>query len=212
LGWSREDNTIREVNYNLEIKSYKGKYPEVTRLLYQKGILARLPKQVKRDDLMYAEGIDIHYDLVGMTPAKFKEYSDSLLWIAYEEALRYNEEPIKFARFDVALNRTEKGRKMMSNPIREYTARGNPEADVMVFGEGALGYEIPEGMKKPFLINKVDEILGLTDSISLKPYIQVQRPYKVVKLVISIRKKFPLKSRQEEREEKEAMRERKGKE
>lgn len=176
----------------MDIKPYKRRYPEVTRLLYDKGILLRLPRQEKRDDLMYAEGIDIHYELSGMNPAKFKEYSEALLWAAYEEARRYDEEPIKFARFDVALNRTEKGRKMISSPIREYTARGHPDAQIMVFGEEALGYEIPAGMIKPFLTNKVDDILAIAETY-LKEYVRKQRPYKVVQLVICIRRKYPVR-------------------
>lgn len=167
----------------------KGKYPEVTKLLYEKGILASYPIQIERSDLQYAEGVDIVYTLKGMTPAKFKEYADPLLWAAYEEAKRYDEEPIKFARFDVQLNRTEKGRKVITKPVREYTARGHDDVNVMVFGEEALGYTVPEGMAKPFLVNKVDEILALTEQY-MKDYLNRQRPYKVVSLVICIRRKY----------------------
>jgi len=173
----------------LDIKPYRREYSDVIKLLYQRGVLASYPKQVKRDDLQYAEGIDIIIPLVGMTPAKFKEYNSALLWVAYEEAKRYDEAPIKFARFDVQLNRTEKGRKTITKPVREYTARGHPDADVMVFGEEALGYEVPEKMAKPFLTNKVDEILAIAETY-LKEYVLKQRPYKVIALIISIRRKF----------------------
>ena len=173
----------------MDIKPYHRKYSEVTRLLYQRGILASYPKQVERDDLQYADGIDIIIPLIGMTPAKFKEYNSALLWLAYEEAKRYDEAPIKFARFDVQLNRTEKGRKTITKPVREYTARGHPDADVMVFGEEALGYELPEKVAKPYLINKVEEILGITETY-MKEYVMKQRPYKVIALVVSIRKRF----------------------
>jgi len=173
----------------MDIKPYHRKYPEITKLLYEKGILAGYPIQIDRSDLQYAEGIDIVYTLKGMTPAKFKAYADPLLWAAYEEARRYDEEPIKFARFDVQLNRTEKGRKTITNPVRGFTARGHDDVSVMVFGEEAMGATVPEGMAKPFLVNRVDEILALTEKY-MKDYLQKQRPYKVIALVISIRRKF----------------------
>ena len=179
----------------MEIKPYKRKYPEVVRLLYEKGILATYPVQIKRDDLRYAEGIDIVYKLKGLTPAKFKEYSEALLWAAYEEARRYDEEPIKFARFDVQLNRTEKGRKVITQPIREFTARGQSSAEVMVFGKQALGY-VPtyfrggkEVEQKSYLINQVDLILELLEKY-MKDFLSKQRPYKVIALVVSIRRKL----------------------
>lgn len=173
----------------MDIKPYHRDYSEVIRLLYQRGVLASYPRQIKRDDLQYADGIDIIIPLIGMTPAKFKEYNSALLWAAYEEAKRYNEEPIKFARFDVQLNRTEKGRKMITKPVREYTARGHPDPEVMVFGEEALGYELPEKVAKPFLVNRVEEILAITETY-MKEYVLKQRPYKVIALVISIRRKY----------------------
>jgi len=173
----------------MNVKPYRRKYPEVTKLLYERGVLAGYPVQIKRDDLQYAEGVDIVYSLKGMTPTKFKEYAEPLLWAAYEEGKRYDEEPIKFARFDVQINRTEKGRKVITNPVREYTARSHDDVSVMVFGEEALGYTVPEGMAKPFLVNKVDEILALVENY-MKDYLQKQRPYKVIALVISIRRKY----------------------
>jgi len=58
----------------------------------------------------------------------------------------------------------------------------------MVYGEEALGYKLPEDYpKKPFLINKVEEILGIPDSPSPGAYVKKQKPYKVLFLVISIR-------------------------
>lgn len=181
----------------MEIKPYKREYSEVVKLLYEKGVLARLPKQEKRDDLQYAEGIDITIPLVGMTPAKFKEYAEPLLWLAYEEVKRYKEASIKFAKFEVQLNRTEKGRKMLSKPKREYTARGHSDSDVMIFGKKALGYtpthfiEGKEVEMKTSLTDKVDEILAIAETY-MKEYVQRQRPYKVIALVVSIREKRPI--------------------
>jgi len=179
----------------LDIKPYHREYSEVVRLLYQRGVLAGYPKQAKRDDLLYAEGIDITIPLMGMTPAKFKEYAEPLLWAAYEEAKRYAEEPIKFARFDVLLNRTEKGRKMISKPVREYTARGHSDAETLVFGKEVLGYtptHVVDGKEvemKVSLADKVEEILNIAETY-MKEYVQKQKPYKVLALIICIRRKF----------------------
>jgi len=184
----------------LKIKPYGRKYPAVTKLLYEKGVLDGLPKQVERDDLQYAEGIDIIYNLKGMTPAKFKEYAETLLWIAYEESRRYDEEPIKFAKFEVRLNRTEKGRKTLSKPVRTYGAQGHSDANVMVFGKEALGYlptRFKEGVEveqTTYLTNKVDEILDIADKY-MRDYLSKQRPYRVLQLIISIRRKHPLVDR-----------------
>ena len=179
----------------MDIIQYHRKYSEAVKLLYQKGVLEGYPKQETRGDLQYAEGIDIVVSLRGMTPAKFKEYAESLLWIAYEEARRYEGAPIIFAKFSVRLNRNEKGRKVISQPVREYTARGNPEPQVLVFGKQALGY-VPthfvggkEVELKASLSDKVDEILALTE-VYIKDYLLKQRPYKVLSMTICIRKKW----------------------
>ena len=149
----------------------------------QKGVLKRFPQQIDRKDLIYDEGVDIVYSLKGMTPAKFREYSEILLQTAYTEAERYKEEKYRFARFEVEINRVAKGRKSTS-PIRDYTAAKHTDSDVMVFGEEKLGYTIPEGFRKPYLINKVDQILSIPDEY---PGSDKQRPYKVLTMIISIR-------------------------
>lgn len=175
----------------MDIRRYKGKYPDITNYLLERGAITGLPKQVKRVDLVYDEGVDIVYDLKGMTPAKFKEFADSLLLAAFTEAERYKDEKWRFAKFVVRLNRTAKGRKTI-NPIREYVAAKHPDSDIMVYGEKALGYELPEEYKKrPFLINKVEEIIGIPESPSPGPYVVKQRPYKVLRMVISLRAGMP---------------------
>lgn len=179
----------------MDIIPYHRKYSETVKLLYQKGVLEGYPKQELRDDLQYAEGVDVVVNLRGMTPAKFREYAESLLWVAYEEARRYEGEPIIFAKFSVRLNRNEKGRKVISQPVREYTARGHSDPQILVFGKQALGY-IPthfvggkEVELKASLSDKVDEILALTE-VYIKDYLQKQRPYKVLSMSICIRRKI----------------------
>lgn len=179
----------------MDIIPYHRKYSETVKLLYQKGIIEGYPKQEERGDLRYAEGVDIVVRFRSMTPAKFKEYAEALLWVAYEEARRYQGEPIIFAKFSVRLTRNEKGRKVISQPVREYTARSHPDPQILVFGKQALGY-VPTHMVggrevelKASLSDKVDEIIALTETY-MKDYLQRQRPYKVLTLTICIRRKW----------------------
>jgi len=170
----------------MDIIPYGKKYPDVTKLLYDKGYLRRYPKQHKRDDLQYDDGIDIVYDLKNLPPAKFTEASDLLLLAAYTEAQRYKDATYKFAKFMVHLNRTAQGKKQVKKE-RGYIASRHRDPEIMVYGEQGLGYELPEEEKKPFLINKVQEILGIPDSPSPGPYVKKQQPYKVIRLTIGIR-------------------------
>ena len=170
----------------MKIHRYVRKYPDITQLLHKEGVLVTYPVQINRTDLEYDDGVDIVYRLKRMTPARFREFSDALLLAAYTEAERYKEEKWRFAKLEVQLNRTSKGRKTVS-PRRTYIAAKNPDSEVMVYGEEALGYTIPEGMPKPFLINKVEEILGIPESESPGVYVQKQNPYKVLSMTICIR-------------------------
>lgn len=176
----------------MKVREYKERL-EVVSLLMKKGILKGEAEQIERGDLSYASGIDVVYNLKGLTPAKFKEYAEALLWLAYEETRRYEEAPIKFAKFVVQLNKTAKGRKVLTQPLREFTARGRPEGNILVYGEKELGYELTPDMHpwtttKPFLVNKVEEILSMTEGY-MKDLVQKQRPYQVLQLVISFREK-----------------------
>ena len=170
----------------MEIRLYKGRYPEVTRLLYQNKILRQYPIQTSRVDLEYDDGLDITYLFKSLPPAKFREYADMLLLAALTEAKRYDDIKWKFAKFNVELNRTAKGASKVG-PRREFIAAKNQDSEILVYGEQALGYELPKGAKKPFLIDKVKEILDILDSPSPGPYLSKQRPYKVVSMTISVR-------------------------
>lgn len=171
----------------MEIKPFRGKYPEIVRLLYDQGILARFPIQEDRVDLVYDDGLDIICHFKSFTPRKFAEYSDAILLLAYTLAERYKEHKYKFAKLTVDLNRTTKGRKTI-NPRREYTAGKHTESEIMVYGEEALGYELPEDyQRRPFLVNKVQEITNIPDTPSPGAYVKKQRPYKVLSLTVSIR-------------------------
>lgn len=171
----------------MDIRPYGRQFSEVVKMLYQDGVLVRYPEQIKRDDLETDAGVDIILTLKGLTPKKFSDYSQMLLMAAYQEAHRYEDEKYKFAKFEVAINRTAKGRKAMG-PIRTYCAAKHSDSETMVFGEEALGYTLPEEYKRrPFLINKIDEIIDIPDTTSPGAYTKKQNPYKVVRLIISIR-------------------------
>jgi len=171
------------------------KYPAVTQLLRSNGLLDGWPTQLARTDLTYDEGVDIKYRFRRMTPARFRDYSDSILLAAYTEAQRYEGEKYKFAKFEVKLKRNEKGRKSQLEPMRTYTCAKQTDAEVMVYGASALGYKptyYPHGgttetEQRSYLINKVEDILQIPDSTSPGPYVDKQNPYVVVSLTISIR-------------------------
>ena len=171
------------------------KYPGVTQMLFQQGVLESWPTQVNRVDLTYDEGVDIVYRFRRMTPARFKEYSDAVLLAAYTEADRYKDEKYKFGKFIVKLNRNEKGRKTAIGQIRSYVSAKETDAERMVYGAQALGYTptyTPKGStreveQRTYLINKVEDILGIPDSTSPGPYVDKQKPYTVQSMTISIR-------------------------
>lgn len=171
----------------MEIKPYNGKYLDVTKLLYKEGYLTKFPHQVQRVDLKFDEGIDIVYDFKKLSPAKFEAIADLVMLAAYSEAMRYKEQNLFFAKIEVELNRTEKG-KGKTSPVRDFIAAKHHEPDIMVYGEDALGYTIPEGYRKPFLINRIKDILDIPESPSPGPYVKKIKPYKVTRLVIAIRK------------------------
>lgn len=171
----------------MEIKPYGRRYDPIAKMLYERGFLVKYPDQILRDDLKYDSGIDIVYRFRKMTPKAFEEYSDALLLLTCNEATRYKDEKWKFARINVELNRTAKGRKTIQ-PTREYTAGKHEDPDIMVYGEEALGYELPEEAKsKPFLTNRVKDIVDIVETISPEGTVRRQNPYKVLTLTICIR-------------------------
>lgn len=155
---------------------YRGKYPAAANHLMHEGV-SSLPKQVNREDLKWADGLDIVYNLRDLTPTNFREYSDSLLLLAYQEAMRYNDKKWKFARFEVRLGRLKKGRDLPE--IASFQCAMHDDPDIMVFGPG---YEVPQ---RHFLYHKVQDILEIAKRYLGK--VNKQNPYKVTQLIISIR-------------------------
>lgn len=170
----------------MDIKKYGGKRSEVINLLYRKGIIDGYPSQIDRSDLQYDDGVDIVIRFKNLTPKKLDEYADMILLAAFQEAERYKDVKYKFAKISVAINRTAKGRRTIE-PVLTYTAAKHSDANVMVYGEEALGYSIEEGEKKPFLKNKIEEILDIADRYQPDKTVQKVKPFKVISLVIGIR-------------------------
>ena len=156
---------------------YKAHYPSAARYLIEEGICAT-PRQYTKE-LRWADGIDIVYTLKNLTPANFSNYANELLLLAYQEAMRYDQYRWKFAGFDVKLGRL-KGKDVPD--IVTYQASMHGEPDIMVYGEEALGYDVPQ---KYFLNNKIKDILDISQRY--KGSVSKQAPYRVIRLFISIR-------------------------
>jgi len=160
-------------------KLYKGTYPPAARHLIGEGVTSP-PKQIPKD-LRWADGIDIVYNLKGLTPVAFRQHADSLLLLAYQEMMRYNEYQWKFATFEVKLGKLRKGRDLPD--IASFQCAMHDEPEIAVYGPG---YEVPQ---RHFLYNKVEDILDISKRYLGK--INKQSPFRVVKLVISIRDPRP---------------------
>lgn len=169
----------------MEKKPYKGKYPSAAHFLISEGVAG--PPRQKEQALAWAEGIDITYTLKNLTPMAFRKYADSLLLLAYQDAMRYEEYRWKFALFDVKLGRLKKGRDLPE--VVTFQAHMHDESDIMVYGPG---YDVPQ---KIFLKDMVENIKDLTRRYGDR--INKQAPYKVTKLTISIRQPRPREGRRE---------------
>jgi hypothetical protein len=163
----------------MEKKPYKGKYPSAAHELIRTGF-ASTPRQL-RPEIRWAEGIDIVYTLKNMTPANFQKYADVLLLLAYQEAMRYDEYKMKFAKFDVRLGKLKKGRDLPDEVT--FQAHMHPDSDTMVYGPG---YEVPQEV---FLYQKTNAILDIAKRYGDR--VNKQAPYKVVRLTICIRQPIP---------------------
>jgi len=161
----------------LTIKKYGGNYPEATKDLYRMGVLKQYPTQ-KQIVFFRDHGINITYRFKGLSPEKFGKISKLLLEAAYKEAERYLDYKYRFARFEVRLNRTTKGRKSL--PLEQtYQASKHPESYIMVYGPG---YETGEAI---FLIDQVEKILDIPARYQGR--VKRQRPYLVTSLQVCVR-------------------------
>ncbi len=166
----------------MPIRRYKGRYPRATSDLYRLGLLRQMPVQ-KEVQFFRDFGVNITYRLKGTTPEKFRNIAHLFLEAAYEETKRYPEYRWKFARFDVQLNRTAKGRKSLPL-IQTYTAGKHVDSYIMVYGPG---YGVDE---KIFLKDKVEEIIDIPARYIGR--VKRQRPYTVINMEVCLRAGEPL--------------------
>jgi hypothetical protein len=168
----------------MPIKRYMGNYPQATRDLQRLGLLSRLPTQ-SQQVFFRDHGVNISYHLKGCTPEKFKNAADIFLEAALDECRRYVPSIYRwcFARFDVRLNRTVKGRKSLPL-VQTYTAGKHTDPRIMVYGPG---YEVDE---KIFLIDQIEKILNIPTRYVGR--VNKQRPYTVVKFEVCVRAGEPL--------------------
>jgi hypothetical protein len=170
----------------MEIQPYNGRYTNEAQLFMQKKLLARYPRQVLREDLLWDIGIDIIYDFKKLTPAEFIEYADTILDAAYSEAMRYNNERYKFCCIEIELGTKETLGGTV--PVkRSYQVGMHKDPEIMVYGPGYDPY--PERPDKPgkgdFLKDRVQAIINIP--FAYRDRVDKQKPYKVTSLVISIR-------------------------
>lgn len=163
----------------LRAREYRGNYPSAGADLIRRG-LANYPRQTLRDDIMWADGVDILWPLKDMTPVNFNNYKDQLLLLALQEAERYKDWTWKFAGFDVRLGRLGKGKDLPETVT--FQAAMHREPLVMIYGEEELGYKVPQ---KYFLVNKAEDILDIVKRYMDR--VSKQSPYKVTSMFISIR-------------------------
>jgi hypothetical protein len=164
----------------LEKIPYHGIYPTAARYLIEEGITAT-PRQVAVE-LRWADGVNIIYTLRGLTPANFAKYSESLLLLAQQEAMRYNKVARwKFAFFSVKLGRLKKGRDLPD--IIDFQAHMHDDPEIMVYGPG---YDVPT---KVFLKDQADKIIDVVKRYSDR--LNKQTPFRVIKLTIAVREPRP---------------------
>lgn len=165
----------------MELKKWSGRYPSAARYLMEEGMTYDRPSQTL-DRWTWTGGtserITITYKLIGMNPANFQKYRDSLLLLAYQEAMRYNEYRWKYARFEVKIGATKKYRKDIPE-VNWFAAATDENAEVMVYGPG---YAIEPDKT---LAKKARDILDIAKRYLGK--VSKQKPYRVLKLVICIR-------------------------
>ena len=170
----------------MDIIPYNGKYIQEAQLFMQKKLLARYPRQILREDLLWDIGIDIIYDFRKLTPAEFTEYADTILDAAYAEAMRYNQEKYKFCCIEIELG-TKETLGGATPTKRSYQVGMHRDPEVMVYGPGYDPY--PERPDKPgkgdFLKDRVQAIINIP--LAYRDRVDKQKPYKVTSLIISIR-------------------------
>lgn len=154
------------------------------RQLIEDGVLSVRPRQVDRSDLTSSDGVDIVYELRNMTPDRFPRHVDQLLAAANYEANRYSDFDYFYGSWSVRLN-TGSGRRSAEN-TRVYTAAMSGNLDEMIWGDGRMAPAELGGQGRS-LSHKAEAILNMLQSGSPGAYVNQQSPYRVLRMVISVR-------------------------
>ena len=153
------------------------------------GALRRLPYQQDMSELQTTDGVDIVYDLRNMVPSRFIHFVDQLLMAAVYECERYSELEFRYARWVVELNVSGQRRGQRQRVRRDYIAAMSRDTDTMVFGEpGSIATEL--GGTGKSLADKAEAIINMLGTVSPGAYVSSQNPYKVLRMIISVRQPF----------------------
>ncbi len=147
-------------------------------------LIRRLPYQDDRSDLLTTDGVDITYDLRNMTPSRFIRGISELLILAEYEANRYSDVEFRYARFMVELNTG--GRRGSEKIRRAYTTALMRDTDEMVYGSSDEE-PVELGGTGKSLSHKAEAIINMLDTGSPGAYVNRQNPYRVLRMIISVR-------------------------
>ncbi len=147
-------------------------------------IIGRLPYQEDRSDLVTTDGVDITFDLRSMTPSKFMRSIAQLLILAENESRRYSDVEFRYGRFMVELN--SGGRRGNEKIRRAYTTSYFRDTDDMVYGSGNEE-PVELGGTGKSLSHKAEAIINMLETGSPGAYVNRQNPYRVLRMIISIR-------------------------
>lgn len=174
----------------MQPRPYPRRTPGPIQSLMSDGVIRRRPFQVDAQDLSGADGIDIVYEFTrgGLTPDRFGRHIDQLLVAAEYESNRYSDLDYRSARFEVELltqGARPRGRTRRRQ-IRDYIAAMRADTDDMVYGEsGSIPVEL--GGQGRSLSDKAEAILYMLETGSPGAYVDQQNPYRVLRMVISVR-------------------------
>ncbi len=156
--------------------------PRIRTLLDERA-LRRLPFQDDRSDLLTTDGVDIVYDFRNMNPSKFIRFISQFLVIAEYESNRYNDVEYRYAKFIVELNSGGRSRDRIR---RNYTTAMFRDTDDMIYGSSD-DEPVELGGTGKSLAHKAEAIINMLDTGSPGAYVNRQSPYRVLRMIISVR-------------------------
>ncbi len=156
--------------------------PRIRTLLDERA-LRRLPFQDDRSDLLTTDGVDIVYDFRNMNPSKFIRFISQFLVIAEYESNRYSDVEYRYAKFIVELNSGGRSRDRIR---RNYTTAMFRDTDDMIYGS-SNDEPVELGGTGKSLAHKAEAIINMLDTGSPGAYVNRQSPYRVLRMIISVR-------------------------